>query len=206
VRWGTPILSAHLAIRFQIDAEAYYPLLVSFVVLMAPMLAGTIVGFLLLDQRDDQTLIALRVTPLTLRGYFIYRISIPTALSVIVTVFVVPVTGLLQLDVFTLLSTALGSCLLAPVYALFLGALASNKVQGFALAKAAGVLLVPPLFAYFVQPPTQLIFGIDPLFWPAKYLWMAEANTTGAWLYLSAGVVFQCALLWLLLRRMDRTS
>jgi fluoroquinolone transport system permease protein len=35
----------------------------SFVLLMTPMLAGIVVGFLLLDQRDDQTLTALQVTP-----------------------------------------------------------------------------------------------------------------------------------------------
>jgi fluoroquinolone transport system permease protein len=206
VRWGTPILSDYLARRFQFDVEPYYPLLVSFVVLMAPMLAGTIVGFLLLDQRDDQTLIALQVTPLTLKGYFVYRISIPTALSIIVTVLVVPITGLLRLDVFALISTALSSCLLAPLYALFLGAFAANKVQGFALAKAAGVLLVPPLVAYFVRPPTQLLFGLDPLYWPAKFLWMVESQTNGAWVYLTTGILFQCTLLWLLVQRINQRS
>jgi fluoroquinolone transport system permease protein len=122
------------------DANRTLIALMSVVLLMTPMLAGTVVGFLLLDQRDDQTLIALQVTPLTLGGYFVYRIAVPTLLSVVVTVLMLPVTGLLRLGPFGVMATALSACLLAPLYALLLGAYAANKVQGFALAKAAGVL------------------------------------------------------------------
>jgi fluoroquinolone transport system permease protein len=45
----------------------------SFLVVVMPALVGMVIGFLLLDQRDDQTLAALQVTPLTLNGYLIYR-------------------------------------------------------------------------------------------------------------------------------------
>jgi fluoroquinolone transport system permease protein len=204
VRWGVPILRNHLIIRFQVDLEPYYPLVMSFLLLMTPMLAGMVVGFLLLDQRDDQTLIALQVTPLTLSGYFVYRVAVPTLLSLAVTVLVFPVTGLLGIGPFALVAAALSACLLAPLHALLLGAYAANKVQGFALAKVAGVLLVPPLVAYFVELPLQLLFGIDPLYWPAKFLWAVHSGDGAAWMYLVAGVIFQWTLLRVLMRRMNR--
>jgi fluoroquinolone transport system permease protein len=195
-----------MIVRLQFDPAPYYPLLMSFALLMTPMLAGTVVGFLLLDQRDDQTLIALQVTPLTISGYFVYRIAIPTTLSWGVTILVLPVTGLLTLGPVALLFAALSACLLAPVYALFLGAYAANKVQGFALAKAAGVLLVPPLIAYFVDPPLQLLFGIDPLYWPAKFLWTVHSNGGEAWIYFVGGLFLQWILLRYLMRRLNRTG
>lgn len=77
IRWGVPWLTVRLLMQFQFDLTPYYSLLMSFVLLMTPMLTGMVIGFLLLDQRDDQTLTALQVTPLTLSGYLVYRISLP---------------------------------------------------------------------------------------------------------------------------------
>ena len=85
-----------------------------------------------------------------------------------------------------------------------LGAFASNKVQGFALSKAVGVLLVPPLVAYFIDSPWQILFGLDPLYWPAKVLWLVAANSSAAWTYLLIGILVQLAVLRLLMRRMNR--
>jgi fluoroquinolone transport system permease protein len=96
--------------------------------------------------------------------------------------------------------------LLAPIYAVFLGAFASNKVQGFALAKALGVLLIPPLVAYFVNPPWQILFGLDPLYWPVKVFWLVEANAVIAWVYLAVGSVMQLFVLRFLLHRMNRMN
>jgi fluoroquinolone transport system permease protein len=178
----------------------------SFVLLLPPMLAGIVVGFLLLDQRDDQTLTALQVTPLTLSGYLSYRITVPTVVSFVVTLAMPPLAGLLDIGPVATVIAALSSCLLAPIYAVFLGAFASNKVQGFALAKALGVLLIPPLVAYFVNPPWQILFGLDPLYWPVKVFWLVEANAVIAWVYLAVGSVMQLFVLRFLLHRMNRMN
>ena len=44
----------------------YYTLVMSFVGVSATGIVGTVIGFVLLDQRDDQTLPALLVTPMSL--------------------------------------------------------------------------------------------------------------------------------------------
>jgi fluoroquinolone transport system permease protein len=204
IRWGVPILRTYLIARFQFDLHPYYPLLMSFVLVMTPVLAGIVVGFLLLDQKDDQTLIALQVTPLTINGYFTYRITVPTVVSLGVSMGMFSVAGLLHLEPFALIAVTLGSCLLAPIYALFLGGFASNKVQGFALSKAVGVLLVPPIIAYFIDSPWQILFGLDPLYWPIKVLWLIAANSSAAWAYLVIGILVQLVVLRLLIRRMNR--
>lgn len=93
---------------------------------------------------------------------------------------------------------------LGPIYALLLAAFATNKVQGFALTKALGVLLVPPVLAYFVPAPWQWLFGLDPLYWPAKLLWLLHAGQASYWLYLFIGLLYQFLLLIILLRRFNR--
>jgi fluoroquinolone transport system permease protein len=204
IRWGVPVLEARLRTQYGFSLAPYYVLLMSFALLMSPMLTGMIIGFLLLDQRDDQTLTALRVTPLSLNGYLVYRLSLPMAISLIVTFIVFPLAGLLKVGFATLLLAGLSAAPLAPFYALLLAGFAENKVQGFALIKALGVLMVPPVMAYFVPAPWQWAFGVDPLYWPAKLLWMLFSGERGVWAYFSAGLLYQGLLLLFLLRRFNK--
>ena len=81
-RWGVPVLRTWLGERYGFELTPYYPLLASFLVLITPALIGAVVGFLLLDHRDDRTLTALQVTPLTVEGYLAYRIAVPMVVSV----------------------------------------------------------------------------------------------------------------------------
>ncbi len=204
MRWGTPALAAWLMEQYQFDLVPYYPLLMSWVLLATPMIYGAVIGFLLLDQRDDQTLMALQVTPLTLTGYLWYRLTAPILLSVVMSIIVLPLAGLVEMRFILLLLAALGAAPLAPGYALFLAAFAENKVQGFALMKAAGVFSWPPMIAYFVQSGWQLVIGLVPTYWPAKLYWELEAGTPHAWIYLVIGVAYQCGVLAALLRRFNK--
>ncbi|MCY4596832.1 MAG: hypothetical protein OXC19_18785 [Bryobacterales bacterium] len=200
-RWGVPVLRVLLVERYGFDLATYYPLLVSFLVLMVPTLMGAVVGFLLLDQRDDRTLAALQVTPLTVEGYLLYRIAVPMVVSVGMMMAMIAITGLVTMGVVPALIASVQAAPVAPLYALFVGAFASNKVQGFALLKAAGILAWPPVLAYFVSSQWQVAFGIDPLYWPVKVFWMLESGEAGVWLYFLIGFSYQLLLGAILLRR-----
>lgn len=204
LRYGIPVLTVKLQASFSFDLARYYSLLMSVIVQFPPLLFGTVVGFLLLDQRDDQTLTALRVTPLPVNHYVAYRIIVPTLLSVVTTVVMVPLVGLVEISMAAAVMAAVGAAPLAPLMALGMGAFAQNKIQGFALQKASGVFLGPPVFAYFAPPHWQLAFGVLPTFWPFKLWWVLDAGQPYAWLYLVVGLVYQGLLLWLLLRRFNR--
>jgi fluoroquinolone transport system permease protein len=203
LRWGVPALSNTVRVRADVDLVPYYPLFVSFLVLAVPTITGIVIGFLLLDQRDDQTLTALRVTPLPLNSYLAYRIVIPMALSVVMTVVAVPLTGLAGIGFLPLSIVAVGAAPLAPMQALFLAGFARNKVQGFALTKGAGVLLWPPMLAYFIDSRWQYAAGVVPQYWPVKSFWMLQAGEPNAWVCLLVGTVYQLLLLVLLLRRFN---
>lgn len=69
-----PPATAYLSENFDFDLVPYYPMLLSFFfVLQIPLLFGVLVGLLVLDEKDDNTLTALRVTPISMRGYALYR-------------------------------------------------------------------------------------------------------------------------------------
>ena len=200
-RWGVPVLHAWLDERYGFDLAPHYPLVASFLVLITPALVGAVVGFLLLDERDDRTLTALQVTPLTVEGYLAYRIAVPMVVSVPIMMACIALSDLVTMGIVPALAAAVHAAPTAPLFALFAGAFASNKVQGFALLKGAGVLAWPPIIAWFVSSPWQVAFGLDPLYWPLKLFWMLEAGEPRVAVYFLAGLGYQGVLIALLLRR-----
>jgi fluoroquinolone transport system permease protein len=201
-RFGAPPLAEALDRQLGFDLAAYYPLVMSFVPLIAAGMMGTVVGFLLLDQRDDQTLTALLVTPLSLGDYLRYRLSGVMMLSAVFGVVMVPLAGLVETTPMQVVVSAVVAAPLAPIYALFLGTFAANKVQGFALVKAVGIVFVPCVGAYFVTGPWQSAFGLVPHYWPLKVFWLFDEGALGpALAHALIGVAWQAVLLMLLVQR-----
>ncbi|MDJ0655977.1 MAG: hypothetical protein QNJ40_17570 [Xanthomonadales bacterium] len=202
-RYGVPPLATWLQENYQVDLVPHYPAIMSFGLLIAPTIVGTVIGFLLLDQRDDRTLEALRITPLTTRGYLGYRVLLPVAISVPITLAVMLIMGLSLPGWDALL---VGSVIAAPMAALFalaFACIAENKVQGFALSKASGLVNLPAVVAWFIQSDWQLLFGITPTYWIVKCYWQAMAGEP--WLgFALVGLVYQALIGWLLLRWFTR--
>ncbi len=205
LRWLAPALLARVSAWSGFDlTPATAPMVGAVVLAMAPAITGMVIGFLLLDQRDEGTLAALQVTPLTLAGYLAYRLAVPMAIAFAVTLLVLPLAGVARLGLLPAALAALAAAPLAPLFALFLAAFARNKVQGFALMKASGVVLWPPLVAYFVAMPWQLLFGPFPVYWAARLYWSALEGDAAYALWLAPGLAWQGLLTWLLLRRYAR--
>ena len=191
--------------EFGFDLQPYYILLMSFgLIESSPVMFGIVIGFLLLDERDDQTIKALQVTPMTLNSYLGYRILIPMLIGIILTLVAYPLAGMMPLATGKVLSTAVLAAPLAPLYALFLVMIAKNKVQGFALMKASGSLMLIPLIAYFVPSNWQYAFGIMPTYWPAKLYWDIQAGQTAniGFIFI-AGFLVHALFLWLMARRFN---
>jgi fluoroquinolone transport system permease protein len=203
VRWVMPPVTARLQVALGVDlVPLYEPILGYALLTLVPILAGTVVGFLLLDQRDDGTLTALRVTPLPLGSYLAYRLAVPVVLSVVMGMALLPMAGLHGLSAARLLAATAGAAPFAPVFALFLASFAQNKVQGFALMKGSNLVLVLPLGVWLLPPGWAWVLGVVPTYWPARAYWVLLEGSGGAWAYLAVGVLYQGVLIVLLLRRL----
>ena len=203
LRWGVPALTGWLDARYGFDLLPYYPLLVGGYVLAAPAFVGFIVGFLLLDERDDGVLEAMRVTPVRLRSLLAYRLGVPLAAGFGITFVGFGIIGLVRLPLPALVAATLLGAFNAPIQALFLVGFAENKVAGFAFAKLYGALSDLPIAAWFLAMPGQLAAGIVPTFWPMKVFWQAAAGAP--WLaYALAGLAVNALAVALLLRRFRR--
>ena len=204
VRWLLPQTDSFLAERFGIDFVPYHHLVASyFFILLVPMIAGLVVGFLLLDERDDNTLSALLVTPLTPKAYLLYRLGLPVVLGTAMTAAAIAIAGLVTVGWTPLVAVLVLAAVETPVMSLFLAAFAENKVQGFALVKGLGAVLVAPVVAWFVEMPWQLLAGVVPSYWPLRAYWSAASPGADFWIFLAVGFAYHGLLLVWLLRRFE---
>lgn len=201
VRWLIPKLGN--AVSPYIPVEVFNMLMVSyFFVLLIPAMFGAVVGFVLLDEKDDNTLTALQVTPLPLEGYLLYRVATPMVLSVIFTLVCIPIANLMTVPVLPLIPVAALASMEAPIVALYMASFAKNKVQGFALMKFLGIFFIVPLAAYlFVQSEWQLLAGILPTYWPLKCFWVLAEGSSAYWGYLAVGFLVHVGLLAVFLKQ-----
>ena len=112
----------------------------------------------MLDERDERLIDYYAVTPLRKQGYYMYRLFLPVLITLLVSLLYQaehwPVLILLAVE--------------APIYALFLVAFAANKVEGLALSKLVGLLLIGAICAYFVPERWQWLAAPLPTYWPSR--------------------------------------
>lgn len=200
VRWTVPWVSSALESHF--DLVPYYPLINSYVlVTVLPVVWAMIVGFLFLDDRDDRTLLALQVTPVSLSLFVVYRVSLVWLAGFLSIVLCTPLTGIAPLGVMELMQTGAVASLSGCIVMVGMPLIAQNKVQGFALFKIVGSVVFVPVVGFFVEMPWQALFGLLPFYWGMKLYWMVYANEPGSLLVFGIGSIFQILLLWWIIRR-----
>ena len=165
------------------------------------MISGVIVGFMLLDEKDDNTIKAMLVTPVPINQYVLYRVVLPSLLGFLIVVGMVLFIDLVLLPLWQLLLIAAGASLVAPITALFYAIFAENKVQGFAVAKFVSLITYLVVFAWFVPKPWQWLFGLFPPYWICEAYWMALDGQGLWWLALLLGIILQIGLLQIMVHR-----
>lgn len=171
MRFVLPALAEVLMARAGFDLVPWYPLITAFVVLLnIPILFGTLFGFMMLDERDGGTLMALRASPVGLGRLLLYRSLLGIGLSVATSLGLLATGGLFAMPPLPdSLLACLAAAMMVPLTVLVLVGFAAGKMEGIALIKGVGVLMLGPLAAVFVDR------GWQPVFWPLPTYWPADA-------------------------------
>jgi fluoroquinolone transport system permease protein len=212
LKFGLPLVSDLLAARGLLpgllgpdDLSAFTPLALSYFMLFdGPLLVGFIFGFVVLDEKEDHTLDAMAVTPVAVETYLSWRVMLTWALGFALTLVPLLFIGLSlpPLPVLIVLCAVAG--LGAPLTMLFLAATASDKVQGFAVAKFLGIGGLLILIGWFVPGWLSWVFGgLFPPFFSAKAYWLALEGD-GLWMLAALlAAVGQAALILVFQRLID---
>lgn len=151
---------------FSIDA--YADLIIVILTLITPQMFGALIGFSILDDRDDQIFSSIKVTPLSINQFLSFRLIMVFVLSFISTIFVMWFSDIGDLGFGNIVAISFLASLAAPMIGLFINALSNNKIEGFAVMKGTGIIIVFPIIALFFLDNKEFIFSFSPGFWPAK--------------------------------------
>jgi fluoroquinolone transport system permease protein len=194
LRLGVPVLEQVLA-EMAFDLAPHHAAIVAGMLVVSVMMAGWIVGFLLLEDRAQQMLPALGVTPLTRRGFLLWRLTLPIVIALLGGFLLVGLGGPSVPDLGRALAAVVLLAAWAPGFALMLAAYADNEVVGLALAKFGGLVSMLPIVTLYIEGPWMWVAGVLPPFWAIQLL------GGGSWWLLGGGFGVSGVWLWWMFRR-----
>jgi fluoroquinolone transport system permease protein len=189
-----------------------------FVLCIGGFISGALLGFSLLENKDDQTIKAIALSPITLRGYTLFKSIYVFIFGLIGNlVFVLSLQswfadafnfsyagiqfGLNELQLLDVIAFAFVTSLFTPTAGTLIAAIAKNKIEGFAFMKTAGiVVLIPALILMTTfQDGKQFLLGLSPNFWPVKAMMtmilpMNHAADLPYYVYLTIGSVYMVVI------------
>ena len=136
--------------------------------LMAGFAYGAMAGFSLLDDRDDQVLVSIQISPIPLALYVWFKVLFITGLAVLAGFFLIWYIGVVIMTTGEILLVSILSALQVPTVTFLINAFAKNKVEGFVTMKAVGFLLLFPVGSFFFLDAKEWLFAIGPGHWAAK--------------------------------------
>ncbi|MFH5843325.1 ABC transporter [Haladaptatus sp. CMAA 1909] len=173
-----------------VDLRPYYPVSAGTIAVFGPAIYGFIVGMFVLEDRDEGVLDAYKTSPLSARGYFVYRCVTAYCFSFGTTLPAVALIGLVPASPSVIVGTTAVSSLGAPAFAFALGALASNSIEGIAISKFGNIVFIGPAFVIALVPePHQFVVGVFPAYWAIKTFVVGVSGDSSWVLYLGIGVV-----------------
>jgi fluoroquinolone transport system permease protein len=163
--FGLPLLQPLLLQTFAFDLTPWYVLSDMTVLMLAPMMAGVLCGFLMLDERDEGVGEYYNVTPLGGAGYLASRILLPMLYSIGIAPILMALFSLSHPDILRVLFVVLCGGLFGASLALLLLSFASNKVEGLAVSKIMGILMLPMVIPFLTDSPWGYLAAAFPTFW-----------------------------------------
>ncbi len=184
--FALPLLENLLCEYFnlQVILIPYYILFDLVLSIMTPILfcfAGVLV---VLDEIDCGVAKYYAVTPVGKVGYLLSRIVFPTGFAFLYTIILLSIFSVAKIRLTFVVVFSISGVLLAIITALFVLAFAKNKIEGMALVKLCGLLIVGVPASYFITEPIRYIFAILPSFWIAEF-----CATTNYWFFVLSVII-----------------
>ncbi len=170
-KFGVPFLETFLVRKTGLsEILAPYYLLFDLTIMFAtPIMFGYAGLMVILEERDSGVMKYLSVTPLGTKGYLFSRLVFISAISAIYGFVVELFLHLSDIDLLRLIFGNIFGFLSGIWIVSLVAALASNKVEGLALSKFSGILILGPFASFFIEAPFKYLAFFLPTFWFTEY-------------------------------------
>lgn len=169
-RFGIPFAERILCEYFvkQAILEDYYLLFDLFLTLVTPYMFCFASAMVMLTEYDENMTSYMAVTPVGKRGYVLSRLLFPAVISILASMLLIQWFSLTSWAFGMALLTCVLTSLLSTAVALLLFSFSHNRVEGMALAKLSGLLMLGLPVPFFLSSNMQYMFSPLPSFWVAK--------------------------------------
>jgi len=170
IHFGIPLLEKILTNQFnkQEILLPYYLLFDLFLAIMTPMLFCYVSAMIILGEIDDKISNYIAVTPLGKSGYLISRLGFPCLISIFVTIILLFVFSLTHLSFLMILIISILTAIFGIIISMLIISLSTNKVEGMAVAKLSGLLMIGLPVPFFILSKIQYCLFFLPSFWIVK--------------------------------------
>ncbi len=146
----------------------YYLLFDLMLNLMTPYMFCFAAAMVMLTEYDENIAVYMAITPVGKTGYIISRLLMPGILSVPAGMLATGIFSLTDWPIGRLIIVSLLSSLLSLAVALLVVSFSSNRVEGMALAKLSGLMMMGLPVPFFIVSNHQYWFSVLPSFWIAR--------------------------------------
>jgi len=169
-RFGVPAIERVLCSYFGKAAilAPYYLLFDLFLSLITPYMFLFASAMVMLTEYDENLSGYLAVTPVGKKGYVISRLVFPSVLSLFVSLLFLRLFSLTEWQGPAAVLVCLLTSLSSLAAALLIFSFSHNRVEGMAVTKLSGLLMLGLPVPFFLSSGAQYLFSPLPSFWIAK--------------------------------------
>ncbi len=169
-RFGIPAAETALCGYFGRSTilSQYYLLFDLFLAIITPYMLCFVSSLVILTENDENMSSYMAVTPVGKRGYIASRLVLPAIIAVFVSLILMKLFSLTSWTTSALLIICVLSSLLNIGVSLLIVSFSHNRVEGMALGKLAGIILMGLPVPFFLFSDVQYLFSVLPSFWIAK--------------------------------------
>jgi fluoroquinolone transport system permease protein len=146
----------------------YYLLFDLLLALLTPFMFCFASSMVILTEYDENMIGYMAVTPVGKRGYIISRLVFPAVISFFISLVLIIFFSLTVWSPVMLLLTCMLMCLFSIAVSLLLLSFSHNRVEGMAISKLSGIIMLGLPVPFFLFSNVQYLFSILPSFWIAK--------------------------------------
>lgn len=192
-KFAIPIAEKALCSYFEKAAilSPYYLLFDICLAIVTPYMFCFASAMVILEEKDTNIANYLSVTPVGKTGYLLSRLGFPAIISAVFSTIILLFFSLTDTGI--LIGSALAT-LTAPIgviISLLIVSLSSNKVEGMAIAKLGGLIMIGAAIPFFITDTRQYLGAFLPSFWVTKVImdfstgnFLIGVAVIAVWIYL----------------------
>jgi fluoroquinolone transport system permease protein len=172
IKYLIPYIETLLVEYFEVPSilQNYYLIFDLFLATLSPIMFSFIAAMVILGEIDDKISNYMAVTPLGTNGYLFSRIGISSVIGFVVTILAVKIFALTSIRFTTIIGLSLLSAMIGIIVGFMVVSLSTNKVEGMAISKLSGLIIIGIFPPFFIKDNLQYATGIIPSFWLSKFV------------------------------------